>query len=190
MAISSLNDIKKGKVLDIDNQPYLVVEANFVRMQQRKPVMQTKLKSLITNKVIENNFHPGDRVEEADLTHRRSGYLYSDPDHAYFMNNETYEQFGISLEQMGDQARFLKEGMEVDALYYNGEPVSVELPGKVNLKVVQTIDGARGDTAQGKVTKPATMETGFDVNVPLFIKEGDVIKVNTETGEYLERVNE
>lgn len=190
MAISTLNDIKKGKVLDIESQPCLVVEANFVRMQQRKPVMQTKLKNLITGKVLEINFHPGDRVEEADLAHRKASFLYSADNHAYFMDGESFEQFGINLEQLGDQSKYLKESMEVDALYYNGDPVSVAIPAKVDLKVITTIEGARGDTAQGKVLKPATLETGLEVSVPIFIHEGDVIRVNTETGDYMERVNE
>ncbi|MFA6534374.1 MAG: elongation factor P, partial [Patescibacteria group bacterium] len=169
MSISTLNDIKKGKVLDIDNQPCLVVEANFVRMQQRKPVMQTKLKNLITGKVVEINFHPGDRLEEADLTRRKAGYLYADTEQVYFMNNQDFEQFGVSLEQLGDQIKYLKEGLEVDAMYYNGAPVSVAVPPKVELKVTSTIEGARGDTAQGKVLKPATLETGLEIGVPLFI---------------------
>jgi len=190
MAISTLNDIKKGKVLEIDGAPCIVAEANFVRMQQRKPVMQTKLKNLINGKVVEINFHPGDRVEEADLAHQRSSYLYSDADNVHFMNSNSYEQFALPLEQMKEEVKYLREGTEVDALYFNNEPVSVQIPAKVDLKIVTTIDGARGDTAQGRVTKPATLETGLEVGVPLFVKQGDVIRVNTETGEYVERVNE
>jgi elongation factor P len=189
MSIAALNDIKKGKVLDIDSQPCLVVEANFVRMQQRKPVMQTKLKNLINGKVSEINFHPGDRVEEADLARQRASFLYADETQANFMNAQTFDQFGVERDRLGDAIKYLKEGIEVEALYYNGEAVSVDIPGKVELKVVTTIDGARGDTAQGKVTKPATLETGLEVSVPLFIKEGDTVRVNTETGDYMERVN-
>ncbi len=190
MSISALNDIKKGKALDIDGQPCLVVAAQFVRMQQRKPVMQTKLKNLLTGKTVEINFHPGDLPVEADLTHRQAGYLYADDHQAYFMNSETYDQFGLDREQIGEAIGYLKEGAEVDAMYFNDAPVAVAIPNKVELRVVTTIDGAKGDTAQGRVTKPATLETGIDVNVPLFIKEGDLIRINTETGDYTERVND
>lgn len=188
MAISALNDIKKGKALDIENQPCLVVAAQFVRMQQRKPVMQTKLKNLLTGKVLEINFHPGDLPHEADLAHRRASFLYADDAQAYFMNSETYDQFGIDRDQLTDQLGYLKEGTEVDALYFNDAPVAVMIPNKVELQVTTTIDGAKGDTAQGRVTKPATLETGLEVHVPLFIKQGDVVRINTESGEYSERV--
>lgn len=188
MSISSLNDIKKGKILDIDNQPCLVIEATFLRMQQRKPVMNTKLRNLISGKNLEVTFHSGEKVDEADLSHQKASFLYDDDSNAYFMNSESYEQFDIDKERLADQMGFLKEGTEVDALYYNGVAVAVEIPRKVELKVVTTVEGVRGDTAQGKVTKPATLETGVDINVPLFIKQGDIIRINTETSEYLERV--
>lgn len=187
MAISALNDIKKGKTFDIDNQPCLVVAAQFVRMQQRKPVMQTKLKNLITGKVLEINFHPGELPTEADLAHRRASFLYADDSQAYFMNSETYDQFGIDRDQLADQLGYLKEGTEVDAMYFNDAPVAVAIPNKVELQVTSTIEGAKGDTAQGRVTKPATLETGIEVQVPLFIKQGDIIRINTESGDYSER---
>lgn len=188
MAMSALNDIKKGVALDIDNQPCVVVAAQFVRMQQRKPVMQTKLKNLITGKVLEINFHPGDLPTEADLMHRRASYLYADENAAHFMNSETYDQFGLDRETVGDALSYLIEGTEVDALYFNDAPVAIQIPSKVNLKVTQTVDGAKGDTAQGRVTKPATLETGLEIQVPLFVKVDDTIRVNTDTGEYAERV--
>lgn len=188
--ISTLNDIKKGLVVTINNEPYIVLEAKFLRMQQRKPVMQTKMRNLINGKVLENNFKPGDRVEEADIIRKKVNYLYMDNQEYNFMDNETYEQFAISQETIGEQSQYLKEGQEVDAVYFNNQPISIQLPTKLNLKVTQTEPAVRGDTAQGKVTKPATVETGAVVNVPIFVKEGDTIRINTETGEYVERVNE
>lgn len=188
MALSALNDIKKGSALDIDNQPCVVVAAQFVRMQQRKPVMQTKLKNLITGKVLEINFHPGDLPTEADLAHRRASFLYADDSAVHFMTSDTFDQFSISRQQLADDLGYLTEGTAVDALYFNDAPVSVQLPGKVDLKVVTTIEGARGDTAQGRVTKPATLETGLEVQVPLFIKQGDTIRISTDSGQYTERM--
>lgn len=187
--ISSLNDIKKGLSVLHEGEPYVVVEANFVRMQQRKPVMQTKLKNLINDKVAEINFHPGDRVEEADLQRKKVDYLYSDGENYYFMSQDDFEQFAIDKPTIGSQAGYLKDGDKVDALYFNGAPVSISLPPKVDLKVVSAPEGVKGNSAQGRVTKTAELETGISVQVPLFVKEGEVIRVNTDTGEYVERVS-
>jgi elongation factor P len=187
--LSSLNDIKKGMNILYGSEPYIVMEANFVRMQQRKPVMQTKLKNLITGKVLEYSFKPGDRVEEADLRRGRASYLYSDLARAYFMSQENYEQLELSLEVIGDKKNYLIEGTEVDVLFFNDQPISLELPKKMELKVTSSPPGVRGDTAQGGVTKQVTLETGLLVNAPLFIKEGDKLRINTETGEYVERVS-
>lgn len=187
--ISTLNDIKKGLVVTINNEPYLVLEAKFLRMQQRKPVMQTKLKNLINGKVLENNFKPGDRIEEADIAKKKVNYLYHDQSGYHFMDNENYEQFFVPVETIGEPAQFLKEGVAVEAVYFNNQPISIQLPPKIDLKVTSAAPGVRGDTAQGKATKPITLETGLTINAPLFVKEGDTIRLNTETGEYVERVS-
>lgn len=186
--ISTLNDIKKGTTINYEGEPYVVVIANFVRMQQRKPVMQTKMKSLLTGKVVEINYHPGDKVEEADLQRKKVDYLYGDGESYHFMSQDDFEQFTLSTENIGDKAGYLKEGDKVDALYFNGEPVSISLPAKVQLEVVSAPDGVKGNSAQGRVMKTAEMSTGINVQVPMFIKEGDVIVINTDTGEYAERV--
>ncbi|MFA6422497.1 MAG: elongation factor P [Candidatus Buchananbacteria bacterium] len=187
--ISTLNDIKKGKNLIQDAEPYVVMEANFVKMQMRKPVMQTKLKNLITGKTMEVNFHQGDRVEEANLQRKKVDYLYNDGESYFFMAQDDFEQFAISKENIASQIGYLKEGDKVDALYFNGNPVSISLPPKVELKVVSAPEGVKGNSAQGRVTKTAQMETGLNVQVPLFVKEGDTVRINTETSEYVERVN-
>ncbi|MFH1225749.1 MAG: elongation factor P [bacterium] len=187
--MGTLNDIKKGLVIAINDEPYLVLEARFLRMQQRKPVMQTKMKNLITGKVLENNFKPGDRIAEADIAKKKVNYLYKDIRGYYFMDNESYEQFAVTAEIIGGQSQFLKEGLTVDAVYFNSQPISIQLPPKVELKVTSAPPGSRGDTAQGKATKPIILETGVTINAPLFIKESDIIRINTETGEYVERVN-
>ncbi len=188
--MGTLNDIKKGLVITINSEPYLVLEAKFLRMQQRKPVMQTKMKNLISGKVLENNFKPGDRIAEADIAKKKVNYLYKDPQNYYFMDNESYEQFAVTTETIGDQSRFLKEGLTVDAVYFNDRPIAIQLPPKVELKVASAPPGVRGDTAQGKATKTVTLETGAAINTPLFVKEGDIIRINTETGEYAERANQ
>ncbi|HLD28552.1 MAG TPA: elongation factor P [Patescibacteria group bacterium] len=185
--LSTLNDIKKGLNIIYKNDPYLVVEANFVRMQACKPTMQTKLKNILTGKMIENNFHPGDKVEEANLERKKVDYLYNDGDNFYFMTQNDFEQFQLKEETLGNQAKYMKDGDKVDVLYFNGIPVSISLPPKVELKVISAPEGVRGNTAQGRATKPAELETGITIQVPLFVKDGDVIRINTETGDYMER---
>lgn len=185
--IDSLNSIKVGLTLDYEGQPFVVVSANFVRMQQRKPVMQTKMKNLIDGRVLEINFKPGDKIETANLQRSKVNYLYTEGDECYFMDNESYEQFSLAKDIIGKQKDFLIEGNDIDILKYNNKPVAVELPKKVELKVTESPPGVRGDSAQG-ATKQITLETGMELQAPLFIKEGDVIRVNTETGEYAERV--
>lgn len=186
--LGALNDIKVGMVLNYEGEPYQVLVANFVRMQQRKPVMQTKMKHLVTGRVLEYSFKPGDRVETADLARNKVNFLYQEGDQYHFMDNNTFEQFSLSSDLLGEKTSFMKDGMEVDVMYYNNNPINIDLPKKVELAVTETEPGVRGDTAQGSVMKPAKLETGVTINVPIFIKEGDTIRVNTEKGEYSERV--
>jgi elongation factor P len=187
--LSTLNDIKKGINILYENEPYTVMEANFVRMQQRKPVMQTKLKNLLNGKMAQVNFHPGDRIEEADLMRKKVDYLYNEGDNYNFMSQDDFEQFILPKESLGDKIGFMKEGDKVDALYFNGNAVSISLQPKVELKIVSAPEGVKGDSAQGRVTKLAELETGISINVPLFVKEGDIIRINTDTGDYVERVS-
>jgi elongation factor P len=184
--ISTLNDIKKGLSINWNSEPYVVMEANFVRMQQRKPVMQTKLKNLITGKVLEYSFKPGDKVEIADLQRNKANYLYKDDSAAYFMDNLTYEQFSIPLDKIGNKIKFLKENTDCDVLYYESNPVSIELPIKMKFKVITAPPGVKGDSSTN-VTKQVTLETGAIINAPLFIKEGEEIIINTETEDYVGR---
>ncbi|HDQ22978.1 MAG TPA: elongation factor P [Candidatus Uhrbacteria bacterium] len=184
--ISSLNDIKKGLNLIWNNEPCVVLEANFVRMQQRKPVMQTKLKNLISSKVVEYSFKQGERIEEADLARSKANYLYKDEQSAYFMNNETYEQFDIPLNQLGSKIKFLKEGTDCDILYFENKPINIDIPIKISLKVISAPPGIKGDSSSN-VTKQIELETGAVINAPLFVKEGEEIIVNTETEEYVGR---
>ena len=184
--ISTLNDIKKGININYNGEPYVVIDANFVRMQARQPVMQTKLKSLVSGKVLEITFKPGDKVEYADLQRGQANYMYKDETSAFFMNNDTYEQFDIPLDQLGNKINYLKEGTDCDVLYFENKPVNIDIPIKIKLKVTQAPPGVKGDSSSN-VTKQITLETGAVINAPLFIKQGDEIIVNTESEEYVER---
>lgn len=183
--LSSLNSIKIGLNILVNNEPYQVLDASFMRTAQRKPVMRTKLKNLLNGKIIEQSFKPGDKVEEADMSKVKANFLYAD-DQCHFMNQETFEQFDFPLNKISDGIKFLKEGEEVNILNFNNEPVGVELPKKVTLKVTEAPPGVKGDTA-GNVTKQITLETGLQVNAPLFIKAGEEVIINTDTGDYVAR---
>ncbi len=187
--MGNLTDIKTGTIVKVANQPYLVVWSEFNRKQQRKPVMRTKLKSLIDNSVLEKTFLAGESFEFAEIEKQKCQYLYKDENEAYFMNNENFEQFSLPISDIEESLIFLKDDTEVYVTFYEGNPIGVQPPIKMTLKVSETIPGVKGDTAQGG-NKPATLETGARVNVPLFVDEGDRIIINTETGEYVSRINE
>lgn len=187
MATLGLNELKAGVIFTMDNEPYVILQSNFVRMAQRKPVRQAKVKSLVSGKVLGMNFYFNSEYREADVERTKASFLFRTKDTCTFMDAATYEQFEIPAGDLGDQAQFLSDGLEVSIVKFEGRPISVELPKKVELKVTTTMDVARGDTAQGSVTKEAALETGATVRVPMFIKTGDVVRINTDTGEYVER---
>lgn len=182
-----MNDLKIGTVISLRGAPYVVVYSQHVQMGRGAAVVRTKLKNLIAGNVLEETFKGGDKFEAADLVRKPVNFLYRDGENFAFMDNESYEQFSLPEGQIGDISKYVGEGTDVDVLYFEGRPVSIMLPAKVELKVTSAPPGVRGDTAQGKVTKQVTLETGLTLNVPIFIKEGDVLRVNTESGEYVER---
>ena len=182
------SDLKKGALILFNAQPHEIMWSQFVRMQQRKPVVQMKLRNLITGKVVEYSAKSGERVESADITKQKVQFLYANQNGAHFMNNTSFETIDIPKALSADKVGYLKDGAEVDLVYFGELPIRIELPIKVELAVKSTPPGIRGDTATGG-TKPATLETGLVVNVPLFITEGERIRINTETGEYVERAN-
>lgn len=188
MSLLDFSDLKKGAILVWNGEPHEIMWSNFMRMQQRKPVMQVKMRNLISGKVVEYSFKSGERVEAADIEKKKAQYLYADGEGAHFMDQETFETITISKALSDDKIGYLKEGEMTTLEFFEGNPISIELPIKIDLKVKSTPPGIKGDTATGG-TKPATLETGLVVNVPLFIKEGDAVKINTETGEYVERAN-
>jgi len=186
MSSNSLTDIKIGRIVKINNAPCLVVWSQFNRKQQRKPVMRSKLKNLITGGTIEKNFLSGESFEFAEIENKRCQYLYKDAENGYFMDNQTYDQFTLPYDQIEGALHYIKDDTEVYVTFYENKPISIQPPIKVELTVIETTPGVRGDTATGG-TKIAKMETGANVDVPLFIQEGEKVVINTETGEYVGR---
>lgn len=183
-------ELKAGRAVVVDGEPYLITWNQFSKSARQGGVMATKLKNLKTGSVIQKTFQGNDKLEPADVGYRKAQYLYGDESSGYtFMDLNSYEQFELTADTVGDSAKFLVEGGDVDALVFEENPIGINLPATVNLKVVETIPGVKGDTATGG-TKPATLESGLVVNVPLFISEGDVLKINTDTGEYMSRAGE
>lgn len=184
----SFNDIRKGKgkIIVLDGEPYVIVSAEFLRKQQRRPVVNTILKHLKTDQTKEHTFQQSDRVEEADIDRSPHQYLYEQEGKYVFMNGQTYEQIEIPSDTIGDLARFLLEGQEVQVMSFEGSPVSIDMPIKIDRKVIEAPPGVRGDTSSN-VTKEIVIEGNVKMRAPLFIKEGDIIRVDTRTGEYLER---
>ncbi len=184
-----ISDVKLGVILVMNGEPYQVIWSNRMRTAQRKPVMQTKLRNIINGKVIEYSFKYGEKFEEADVVREKASFLYADDAGTHFMNQETFETIDMAKDITLEQEKYLKEGMEVTILKYNGNPVSVETPIKVDLKVVEAPPGITGNSA-GSVTKPVTLETGLVVQAPMFIKEGDLLRIDTRDGQYVERASQ
>ncbi len=181
------SDFRNGLKIEIDGTPFEIIEFLHVKPGKGGAFVRTKLKNLQTGAVLNKTFRSGEKVGKPDLVDRHMQFLYSQGEDLVFMDLETYEQFTIESEKIADKAKFLKENMEVDVLYYKNQPISVDLPTFVELEVVDTEPGFKGDTATGG-TKPAVLETGAKINVPLFINIGDKLKIDTRTGQYVERV--
>jgi elongation factor P len=184
--MSALTDIKTGAIIKVDGNPCLVVWNQFNRKQQRKPVMRTKMRNVITGATFDKTFLSGEVYEFADIENRHCQYMYADKTAAFFLDNQSYEQFELSLDQVEGALPFLKDDTEVKVTFYEGKAVGVQPPIKVTLKVTSTSPGVKGDSA-GAAFKQATLETGVVVDVPLFINEGEMLIINTETQEYVGR---
>lgn len=183
----STNDFRNGLTIEIDGEIFTIIEFQHVKQGRGSAFVRTKLKNIQTGNVFERTFRAGEKVARAHLDRKQMQYLYQTGELYYFMDTETYEQVPVSEELVGDNKKFLKENMEVSVLFHNNTPIGIELPNFVELKVVQTEPGFKGDTATGG-TKPAVVETGARLQVPLFIEIGDTIKIDTRTGEYISRV--
>ncbi len=183
----SLNEIKLGKVLKINDQPCVVIRADRHKMARGGMVLKTKVKNLIDGSVLEKTYQGNDKAEEASTQTKKANYLYKDETNAFFMDNDSFEQFSLPLDNIGDKKDFLKEETDVAILYFDDNPVSISFPVKMDFKVLSSPPGIKGNSASN-VNKLVEIETGAKVSAPLFINEGDTIRVNTDTGEYVERV--
>jgi elongation factor P len=181
-----ISDIKSGKYIVLNNEPYRVLSINQSSIGRGGSVLRTKLQNLITGAALENTFQGADKVEEADVEKTHAQYLYQENDGFSFMDTNSYEQFSIAKEVIGNLAEYMVEGTEVSIINFNGNPITVELPVKVEIKVTDAPPGIKGDTASGG-DKLVTLETGAKITTPLFVESEDSIIVNTEKGEYVSR---
>lgn len=181
------SDIRKGLKVLMDGHPYTVVEFQFVKPGKGSAFTRTKFKNLLTGSVIEKNIRSGEKLEPANVEEREMQYLYKDGDDFVFMDQSTYEQVTVTADIIGDNSDLMMDNMSCGVLFFNERAVDVSLPNFIVVEITETEPGARGDTS-GNVTKPATVETGAEISVPLFINQGDHVKVDTRTKQYVERV--
>jgi len=188
MEQATTNEIKPGMKVEIDNEPYFVVSNQFVKPGKGQAFNRIRIKNIISGKVIEKTFKSGDKLDLADVEESKMRLLYTEQDDAVFMNDTTFEQFHVPLASTGNSRDFLKEDTLYDVIFYKGQVIDVNPPTFLELKVKESEPGAKGDTASGRVLKPATVETGAKIQIPIFVNEGEIIKVDTRTGEYVSRV--
>lgn len=181
-----MSELKMGTTVTHNNQPFEIIKAEHHKMGRGGAVLKLKLRNLIDGSVLEKTIQGNDSLDRADLEHKDVQFLYGDANSYSFMDQESYETVTLDKNQIGEKAQYLKEGLEVEAMYFNGKPVTIDLPIKLKMKVISAPPSIKGDTAQGG-TKQVTLETGLVVNAPLFIKEGEVVVVDTRDGSYVER---
>jgi len=182
------NEFRKGLKVQIDGEPYLMIEMNFRKPGKGASLFECKLRNLLRNTVLSRTYRGGETLEAADVEEIDAQYLYRQGDTFVFMDNSTYEQYELSADQVDDVWKYMKEGLTCALMLYNGNPISLTPPNHVELLITECEPGAKGDTATN-VTKPAKVETGAEFQVPIFIKEGNTIKIDTRTGDYIERVS-
>ena len=182
------SDIRKGLKMMVDSQPHVVIDFQFVKPGKGQAFTRVKIRNLISGSVLERTYKQGEKLEPADIEERQLQYVYSEGADYVFLDPSTGEQITVKGEKVGDSSRWLSDGMNVDVAFFDGQPISVDLPSQVVLQIVSSEPGVKGDTASG-ATKPATLSTGAVVNVPLFVQEGEWVKVSTADGIYMERVN-
>ena len=180
-------DFRNGMKILVDNEPWEIVEFQHVKPGKGNAFCRTRFKSLVSGRTLERNFKSGEKVGRPDVEEKDMQYLYKEGEHYVFMDSKNFEQSHIDEAGLGDSKNYLKENMDARVLFWNGRAITVQLPNSVELRVKKCDPGARGDTVSGAM-KPATMETGYTINVPLFINEGDILKLDTRTGNYITRV--
>ena len=183
-----ITGLKPGIYFILDGEPYEVLEAQHSKYAQRRPVMQAKVRSLLSGKILQRNFLQNDTFEEAELEKMKAKFLYAHRDQYWFMSSDDpSNRFQLTDEQLGDEKKFLKQNLEVDAIKFDGKIINIEIPIKLDYIVKDAPPGLKGNSAQGG-DKTVTLETGMNIQVPLFVNTGDIVRVNTQTGEYVERV--
>ena len=180
------SNIRKGLRIELDGEPYMIIDFQFVKPGKGNAFTRTKIRNLINGSVLDRTFKTGGKIKRADTEEREMQFLYNDGSW-HFMDSQSYEQVSLEAQLVGDSGDYLRENMEIQISFYQGRPIGLSLPNFVNLDVVETTPGERGNTVTG-ATKPARLSTGYKVNVPLFINEGDLLRIDTRTGEYVERV--
>jgi elongation factor P len=183
-----VSELRKNAKLQMDGHPYVVTDFQFVKPGKGQGLYKCRLKNMITGATIDRTWRSGERLEAANVESRRMQYLFAGGDTFTFMDSENYEQVELSADLVGDDKNFLYEQLEVEVLFYNNRPVGVTLPSHIIMKIVESEPGVKGDSANNP-TKLATLETGYKLQVPLFVKEGERVKIDTRTGDYIERVN-
>lgn len=189
MAQISTNEFKAGVKVVMEAQPYTIISNEFVKPGKGQSFNRVRLKHLLSGRVMERTFKSGDKLEIADVIETEMRMLYKESDGIVFMDETSFEQTKIPLTSIGDTAQWLMDDLVYDIIIYNGVPVSVEPPTFMEMRIVETSPGVRGDTASGRVLKPAILQSGAKVQVPIFVEEGELIKVDTRTGEYVSRVS-
>ena len=187
--VAFTNEFRKGlKVLLDNDEPFTIVEFQHVKPGKGGAFVRTRLKSLVTGNVLDRTFKSGDKVEIPDMEEKEMQYMYKEGVNYYFMDVNTYDQLFVEEENLGDATNYLKEGLTINVSFYKGKAIGVDLPNFVDMVVTKTEPGMKGDTAQN-ATKPAELESGYVIQVPLFLEEGDMVKIDTRTGDYITRVS-
>jgi len=182
----SITDLKVGETFVYNNQPHIVVGSEHSKQARGGAIMRTKIKNLITGAIKDKTFKGNENFSEAEIEYKKAEYLYKDNGEYYFMDSNNFEQFSLNSFQIGQNKNYLKDGIKVDIVYFQGKPININLPIKLDFEVTYTEPGFKGDT-QSTTFKPAKLETGLEVQVPLFIRIGDIIKLDTRNGKYIER---
>ena len=188
MAQYSTGDLRSGHKVEIDGEPYTVVANEFIKPGKGQPFNRIKVKHLLTGRVVEKTFKSGEKVTEADVEDHKMRMLYKESDGVIFMDDKTFEQLTIPNSQLEDKQQWLMEEILYDVIFYKGQPIDVVPPTFMEMKITKTDPGHRGDTSSGRVLKPAVTESGAKIQVPIFVEEGERIKVDTRTGEYVSRI--
>jgi len=186
--MAATSEFRKGLKVLLDNEPFIIVDFQHVKPGKGGAFVRTRMKSLVTGNVLDRTFRSGDKIEIPEMEEKQMQYMYKEGVNYYFMDVNTYDQLFVEEENLGDAKNYLKEGLVINVSFYKGKAIGVELPNFVDLKVVKTEPGAKGDTAQN-ATKSAELESGFVLQVPLFLEEGEVIKIDTRSGQYITRVS-